>query len=91
VRPSLAAALSEGTVVLDGGLATQLENAGGDVSSALWSARLLHDDPAAVVAAHAAFFAAGARVATTAGYQASDQGYEAAGLGPAAPRAVSRR
>jgi S-methylmethionine-dependent homocysteine/selenocysteine methylase len=78
-------------VVLDGGLATQLENAGGDVSSALWSARLLHDDPAAVVAAHAAFFAAGARVATTAGYQASDQGYEAAGLGPAAPRAVSRR
>ncbi len=82
---TLAAALRDGTVVLDGGLSTELESAGADVSSALWSARLLHDDPAAVVAAHAAFFAAGARVATTASYQASDQGYDAAGLGPAAP------
>lgn len=82
---SLAEALRAGPVVLDGGLATQLESDGGDVRSALWSARLLHDDPDAVVAAHAAFFAAGARVATTASYQASDQGYEAAGLGPAAP------
>lgn len=82
---SLAAALAAGPVVLDGGLATQLESAGADVSGALWSARLVHDDPDAVVAAHAAFFAAGARVATTASYQASDRGCTAAGLGPAAP------
>lgn len=85
MRSSLASALATGPVVLDGGLATQLESAGGDTSSALWSARLLHDDPDAVVAAHAAFFAAGARVATTASYQASDRGSQAAGLGPAAP------
>ncbi len=85
MRTSLASALAAGPVVLDGGLSTDLERAGADVRGPLWSARLLHDDPDAVVAAHATFFAAGARVATTASYQASEQGYEAAGLGSAAP------
>ena len=65
-----AAALAAGPVQLDGGLATQLEAQGASLSTALWSAQLLVDDPAAVVAAHAAFFAAGAQVATTASYQA---------------------
>ena len=40
--------------VLDGGLATQLEASGHDLSDALWSARLLADDPDAIVAAHLA-------------------------------------
>ena len=57
-------------VLLDGGLATQLEAQGADLRSQLWSAQVLLDDPGAVVAAHAAFFAAGAQVATTASYQA---------------------
>ena len=57
-------------VLLDGGLATQLEAQGADLRSRLWSAQVLLDDPGAVVAAHAAFFAAGAQVATTASYQA---------------------
>jgi homocysteine S-methyltransferase len=57
-------------VVLDGGLATQLEAQGADLRSRLWSAQVLVDDPGAVVAAHEAFFAAGAQVATTASYQA---------------------
>jgi homocysteine S-methyltransferase len=43
----LAAAIASRPVVLDGGLATQLQAAGHDVSSGLWSARLLADDPAA--------------------------------------------
>ncbi|MGY1745973.1 homocysteine S-methyltransferase [Blastococcus sp. SYSU D00695] len=78
---TLAAALAAGPVVLDGGLATELEAQGHDVSGALWSARLLRDDPAAVVAAHAAFAAAGAEVATTASYQAGVEGLAAhAGL-----------
>src|SRR5918997_3660652 len=77
---SLAHALSAGTVVLDGGLSTELEARGHDVSSALWSARLLRDDPGAIVAAHAAFAAAGAEVATTASYQATFEGFEAAGI-----------
>lgn len=66
-------------LLLDGGLATTLEAAGHDVSSRLWSAALLRDDPAALVAAHAAFLAAGARVVTSASYQASFEGFAAAG------------
>jgi homocysteine S-methyltransferase len=77
---SLADALAAGPVVLDGGLSTELEARGHDVSSALWSARLLRDDPAAIVAAHAAFAAAGAQVATTASYQATIEGFGAFGV-----------
>lgn len=64
-------AVRERVVVLDGGLATELERRGNDLSSALWSARLLRDDPDEIVAAHRAFYDAGAEVATTASYQAS--------------------
>ena len=91
MRPSLRNALAAGPVVLDGGLATQLEAAGHDLSSALWSARLLRDDPAAVAAAHAAYAAAGAQVATTASYQATAQGFAAAGIDAAGTEALLRR
>ena len=67
----LADAVRIGQVVLDGGLATQLESQGYHLDSELWSAQLLHDDPDAIVGAHMAYFAAGAQVATTASYQAS--------------------
>jgi homocysteine S-methyltransferase len=70
-----------GPLVLDGGLATELEAHGHDLSGALWSARLLADDPAAIMAAHVAFFRAGADVATTASYQASFDGFAACGIG----------
>src|SRR5215217_1463361 len=80
VTRSLADALADGPVLLDGGLSTELEARGHDVSSALWSARLLRDDPGAIVAAHAAFDAAGAQVATTASYQATVEGFAAAGI-----------
>lgn len=56
-------------LVLDGGLGTQLESRGNDVSSSLWSARVLRDDPGEVRAAHAAFAEAGADVLITASYQ----------------------
>ncbi len=64
-------------LVLDGGLSNQLAAAGHDLSDRLWSARLLRDDPAAVVAAHRAYYEAGADVGTTASYQASDLGFGA--------------
>ena len=51
-RRRLADVVAERPVVLDGGLATLLEARGHDLSSALWSARLLRDDPEAIVAAH---------------------------------------
>lgn len=66
-------------VVLDGGLATLLERHGHDLSSDLWSARLLRDDPDAIGAAHREFFAAGAEVAISSSYQVSYEGFAAAG------------
>ena len=76
-RADLASALTVGPVLLDGGLATELEAAGHDLSGTLWSGRLLLESPEAVTAAHARFFAAGARVATTASYQLSYDGLAA--------------
>lgn len=76
----LAAALASGPVILDGGLATLLESHGADLTSDLWSARLLRDDPDAIAAAHAEYFTAGAQVAITASYQASFEGLATLGL-----------
>src|SRR3954454_23789381 len=87
----LATALADGPVVLDGGLATELERRGHDLTSSLWSARLLADDPAAVTEAHRSFLAAGARVVTTASYQASFDGFGAAGVDAAGTRELLRR
>lgn len=67
-------------LLLDAGLATDLEAAGHDLRDDLWSARLLLDDPAAIEAAHARFVAANVDVLTTASYQASLQGLAARGL-----------
>lgn len=81
MKLTLADALADGPVVLDGGLSTHLETMGQDLSTTtLWSARLLRDDPEAIVRAHADFFAAGARIATTATYQASFPGFASAGI-----------
>ncbi len=68
------------TLVLDGGLSTQLEALGADLGDELWSARLLLEEPALIRSAHAAYFAAGADVATTASYQASFAGFARRGL-----------
>jgi homocysteine S-methyltransferase len=78
-------------LVLDGGLATELEARGHDLSDGLWSARLLTDDPDAVTAAHLAFFRAGASIATTATYQASFEGFAAVGIGRPTASALMRR
>ena len=73
-------ALSRGPVVLDGGLGTHLEARGNELSSHLWSARLLAEDPAEIRAAHTDFYRAGARIAITASYQVSADGLAAAGI-----------
>jgi hypothetical protein len=44
--------LAHATVVLDGGLSNALEDRGYDLSSDLWTARLLRDDPGEIVAVH---------------------------------------
>ncbi len=68
------------TVLLDGGLATELERRGHDLSDDLWSARLLLDQPEEIRATHLSYFLAGAEVATTASYQASFEGFAARGI-----------
>ena len=73
--------LSGPPVISDGGLATELEAHGHDLSDALWSARLLADEPDAIRAAHLAFYRAGAQIATTASYHASFPGFAARGIG----------
>lgn len=78
-RDDLRTAIATRPVVLDGGLATLLERHGHDLSSDLWSARLLRDDPDAIGAAHREFFAAGAEVAISSSYQVSYEGFAAAG------------
>ncbi|MGE6733664.1 homocysteine S-methyltransferase, partial [Streptomyces sp. NPDC059900] len=76
----LADALARRPLVLDGGLSNQLEAAGHDLSDALWSARLLADAPEAIAAAHRAYYAAGADIATTASYQATFEGFARHGI-----------
>jgi homocysteine S-methyltransferase len=68
-------------------MSNALEARGHDLSDALWSARLLRDDPAEIAAVHRSYFAAGATVATTASYQASVRGFESYGV----PRAEAGR
>lgn len=83
LRSGLSQLLATGPWALDGGLASELEARGHDLSDDLWSARLLRDDPDAIRAVHASYFAAGARVATGASYQASRRGFAAVGLAAA--------
>jgi homocysteine S-methyltransferase len=90
-RSDLRETISTRAVVLDGGLATLLEQHGHDLSSDLWSARLLRDDPAAIEAAHREFFAAGAEVATTSSYQVSFEGFGAEGADRDAVERLLRR
>jgi homocysteine S-methyltransferase len=69
-----------GIVVLDGGLATQLEAQGNSLADPLWSARLLLESPGEIIRAHLAFYRAGATIATTASYQATFEGFAARGI-----------
>jgi homocysteine S-methyltransferase len=70
----------DAVLVSDGGLATELEARGNDLSDSLWSARLLMDAPEQIRDAHLAFFRAGAVIATSASYQASFEGFARRGL-----------
>ncbi|PPS84048.1 homocysteine S-methyltransferase [Streptomyces sp. MH60] len=73
--------LASGPLVLDGGLSNQLEAAGHDLGDALWSARLLAEDPEAITRAHLAYYEAGADVAITSSYQATFEGFARRGIG----------
>jgi homocysteine S-methyltransferase len=71
---------THGTVVLDGGLASELERRGADLRDPLWSAKVLVEDPDAIRAVHEAYFEAGADVAISASYQATFDGLAGRGI-----------
>jgi homocysteine S-methyltransferase len=85
------AAFDDELMILDGGLATELERRGQDVSGALWSAEVLRTAPEAIEQLHYDYFAAGARCAISASYQASYEGYAACGLGSDETTGLLRR
>ncbi|QDT48295.1 Homocysteine S-methyltransferase [Symmachiella dynata] len=67
-------------LLLDGGLATELQQRGADISGPLWSARMLLDDPQAIRQLHLDYLWAGADCLITATYQATFPGLLEAGL-----------
>lgn len=71
---------SPGPILLDGGLATQLEAQGCDIGNQLWSASLLAGNTQAIVDASRAYLDAGAECIATASYQASREGFTTLGL-----------
>ncbi len=78
-------------VVLDGGLATELERRGADLNDALWSAKLLIEQPELIRAVHLDYYKAGADVATTASYQATFEGLARRGFDREAAAALLRK
>jgi homocysteine S-methyltransferase len=67
-------------LLLDGALATELQQRGYDISGPLWSARMLLDDPQAIRQLHLDYLRAGADCLITATYQATFPGLLEAGL-----------
>lgn len=65
----------QGALILDGGLATELERRGHDLSDELWSARLLRDAPDAIRQVHLDYYWAGADCCASASYQATLPGF----------------
>lgn len=61
-------------VIIDGGLATVLEDLGCNLNHKLWSAKIIDENPRAVVEAHKLYINAGAEIIATASYQASIAG-----------------
>lgn len=69
-----------GSVVIDGAMSTALEKAGCDLNDKLWSARVLIEEPEKIRQVHTDYFNAGANVAITASYQATEAGFNERGL-----------
>ncbi|HZD10247.1 MAG TPA: homocysteine S-methyltransferase family protein, partial [Candidatus Binatia bacterium] len=70
----------QGCLIVDGGLATELEARGYDLSDALWSARLLSDASEAIKDVHLDYLAAGADCIISASYQATIAGFVSRGF-----------
>lgn len=68
-------------LTVDGALATELEARGCNLEDSLWSAKVLREQPQLIRQVHRDYFSAGAKVAITASYQATPQGFGQRGVG----------
>ena len=78
-------------IVLDGAMATELEAHGCDLGDALWSAKVLIEQPQLIRQVHLDYFEAGAQCAITASYQATPLGFAARGIDLAQSRQLIAR
>jgi homocysteine S-methyltransferase len=82
----------QGALILDGGLATELEARGEDIADELWSAGVLASNPDLVRQVHLDYLHAGADCVISATYQATEDGFMAArGLDAGAARSLILR
>lgn len=77
--------------ILDGGMATELERRGCNISGPLWSAHVLAERPQTIEDVHLSYLEAGADCILTASYQVSSKGYAETGQPPEAAAAAMRQ
>lgn len=78
-------------LLIDGGLSNVLEGQGCDLNHPLWTARLLEENPEAIVQAHLQYLRAGAACIITSSYQATIAGYMELGYEQAFAKKLLRR
>ncbi len=81
---------THGIVILDGGMATELERRGADLDGPLWSATVLLETPQLIEQVHYDYFAAGADVVASVSYQATFEGFADRGIDRRAARDLFR-
>lgn len=86
--PTVDAWTRDHTLVLDGGLATELEALGHDLDHPLWSAHLIQTAPDAIRRVHRSYLDAGADCILAASYQASLVGLAECGFSKTESRRV---
>ena len=90
MNPLLPLLAAQDLVILDGALATELEQRGADLRDPLWSAKLLIENPDLIRQLHYDYLVAGADIITTASYQASFEGFARRGIDAAQAAALLR-
>ena len=78
-------------LILDGAMATELERHGANINDALWSARVLIENPELIRRVHLDYLQAGADIITTASYQATFVGFARRGIDHAHAAELMRR
>ncbi len=91
MNPLLAFLDAQGAMILDGGLATELQARGLDLADELWSAGALLDQTDTVRQVHLDYLRSGADCIIAATYQATEAGFRRRGLRGTEARSLLRR